>query len=95
MELSEELKREGLMREVVRQVQSARKEAGLNIDDRISLQLLSNDESLLRAIEDHTDTIKSETLAKQLSTTKESSESFTKQVNIEGTTLTISLALAE
>ncbi|MEO6513302.1 MAG: isoleucine--tRNA ligase [Candidatus Saccharimonadales bacterium] len=93
-ELSDELKREGLMREIVRQVQSARKEAGLNVDDRIALQLLSSDESLLHAIEEHTEIIKSETLAKKLSTANQSGESFTKHVTIEGFALTISLTLA-
>jgi isoleucyl-tRNA synthetase len=93
-ELTSELKQEGLMREIVRQVQSTRKEAGLNVDDRISLLLIADDTSLKSAIATHGDTIKAETLAKQLATSGEQSDSFSKQVAIEGASLTISLSLA-
>jgi isoleucyl-tRNA synthetase len=93
-ELTEELKREGLMREVVRQVQSARKEAGLNIDDRISLLLITDNDLLQKAINEHSGTIQSETLASQLERAGELGDSFSKQVTIEGSSLTISLGLA-
>ena len=62
-EITPELKREGYMREVIRHVQAARKAAGLNIDDRISLQLDTDDAELAQALEEHYDTIYAETLA--------------------------------
>ena len=61
--LTPELKREGLMREVIRHVQSARKKAGLQVDDRITLQLTTNDEQLRQAIDEHAEAIATEMLS--------------------------------
>ena len=64
--LTPELKREGLMREVIRHVQSARKKAGLQVDDRIELGITSSDTEIAQAVDAFADAIKSETLAVKL-----------------------------
>ena len=61
--ITDELKAEGLMREVVRQVQSARKASGLEVNDRIELRLVTETKDLAAAIEAHKDVIMNETLA--------------------------------
>ena len=63
--LDEELRREGLAREVVHAVQNARKEAGLDVADRIALALGGDDE-LLVAVREHEGYVSGETLATSL-----------------------------
>jgi isoleucyl-tRNA synthetase len=60
--LDDDLRREGLAREVVHAVQNARKEAGLEITDRISLTL-GGDEALLEAARAHEGYVTGEVLA--------------------------------
>ena len=64
--ITPELKREGLMREIIRHVQSARKKAGLQVDDRIELGITSSDSEITQAVNMFADTIKAETLAVKL-----------------------------
>jgi isoleucyl-tRNA synthetase len=62
LELDEQLRREGIAREVVRAVQEARKQAGLDVSDRIAL-VLGGDDELLAAAREHESYIAGETLA--------------------------------
>ncbi len=66
LQLDDALRREGLAREVVHAVQAARKAAGLQVEDRISLTLGGDDE-LLAATRAHEGYVAGETLATSLS----------------------------
>ena len=89
LNITSELKREGLMREIVRHVQSARKKAGLQVDDRIILQLTTNDDQLRQAINEHRATIAAETLA-----SFGESNSNRSKATIEGAEFDIALHIA-
>lgn len=64
--LTPELKREGMVREVIRHIQNARKTAGLNVDDRIKLTVESVDDEVVQAITEFSDEIARETLSTDL-----------------------------
>ena len=66
-EITEDLLHEGIARDVVRHVQSMRKSAGLEIEDRIRIYLQGGDD-LLRAIDKYADYIRNETLAESINT---------------------------
>jgi isoleucyl-tRNA synthetase len=89
LEINPELRSEGMMREVIRFVQNARKKAGLNVDDRIKLSLQTSDETLSKAIQEHLETIKSETLATSFDIA--ATYSFEESVKVDGTDLELSL----
>lgn len=80
--LTPELKREGLMREVIRHVQSARKKAGLQVDDRIELNIASSDAEITQAVDIFADTIKAETLALKLGSAADDMERY--DVKVDG-----------
>ncbi|MFQ5864436.1 MAG: isoleucine--tRNA ligase [bacterium] len=70
IELSEELRLEGLAREFVSRVQNMRKEAGFDVVDRIKIYYQSSDK-LSKAIETQAEYIRNETLAETISANSE------------------------
>jgi isoleucyl-tRNA synthetase len=91
LELDDELRREGLAREVVHAVQAARKNAGLDVEDRIALSL-AGDEALLAAAREHQDYLTGETLATSLEFDGAHDEA--ESAEIDGRLLSISVTLA-
>ena len=85
--LTDELKEEGFVRELIRFVQSARKKAGLNVDDRINLSVSAKIPTRL------VETLKAEVLAVKLS--DNDNYAYDEIVKVEGENVTISLEKAE
>jgi isoleucyl-tRNA synthetase len=85
--------REGLGREVIRRIQLARKTAGLNLDDRIDVQLAC-DAELRGAIETHHGAIRDATLSAALAIVDAPAGTFLEAAEIDGRRLTIGLSVA-
>ncbi len=92
LELDDELRSEGMAREVIRNVQTARKAASLDVDDRIKLSFSTSDTALLGAIEEHHMVIANETLADEL--TFDRGFDHKSVCKVEGASLTVSLEKA-
>jgi isoleucyl-tRNA synthetase len=90
-EITPELYREGLSREVIRHIQAARKDAGLNVDDRINLLLSTDNPDIIQTLAEFEDEIAAEVL----SVGKEvNDDSYATTVKVEGTDLHIQLIKA-
>jgi len=88
VEITPELRAEGIAREVVRAVQDLRKTSGLAVEDRIELWLEAGDASPL---ETHRDFIANETLATALTLGASTGEVASDSLRVEGETVTIAL----
>jgi isoleucyl-tRNA synthetase len=93
--IDEQLREEGFAREIVHAVQTARKSAGLEVEDRIELGL-EGDAALVRAAEAHRDYLAGETLALKLGVgdgaiIPAAERDYSDEVQIEELGLTISL----
>ncbi|MHB1389919.1 MAG: isoleucine--tRNA ligase [Thermoleophilia bacterium] len=93
--ISEELRREGLARELVHKVQNLRKQAGFEIEDLISCEL-SGSELLLSVAGEYMEFFKSETLCRQLGIgDKPRGEATVSSAEIDGEMLEIGITRAE
>ena len=64
--ITDELRRAGISREIVRAIQEARKTSGLDVADRISVYWSSTDIDVLQTMAEHGDLISTEVLALHL-----------------------------
>jgi isoleucyl-tRNA synthetase len=80
--ITDELKDEGIAREFVNRIQNLRKDSGLEVTDRIALQI-ENHSEIERAIKNNLDYICAETLAGSLELVSEISGDSAKEVEVE------------
>jgi len=66
--ISDELRKEGIARELVNRIQNIRKDSGFEVTDKIKV-ILQNDGEIQQAVEANLDYIKSETLTEELAFT--------------------------
>jgi isoleucyl-tRNA synthetase len=91
LELTEDLRREGIARDLVRLVQDARKAAGLDVSDRIRLWIEAEGD-VRAAAQEHRDRIAAETLAVEVSVGgRPDGGAFEQEATIEGTPVRASL----
>jgi isoleucyl-tRNA synthetase len=90
-EITDGLKAEGVAREVIRMVQSARKKAMFNVEDRINSKITSDSNEVIDAVKKFGAIINAETLS--VGTLQEEPE-YTETVKVEGQEVTISLSRA-
>ncbi|UCH56927.1 MAG: isoleucine--tRNA ligase [Candidatus Bathyarchaeota archaeon] len=90
VELTEELKREGLSRDIVRRIQALRKEADFEIDDEIDTYF-SGDPEVEEVFKVEGEYISTETLSRTLSRGKPPKGAYTGEFDIDGKKLRLGL----
>ena len=84
--VTEELKAEGVKRELISKIQTMRKEAGFEVTDRITVNYLTADQGVEKALTDGEE-ISSVVLADSIA--KGEVEGFKKELDINGATCTL------
>ena len=92
--VTEEQILEGLSREVIRRIQVARKNAALNLDDRIEIEVHCEGD-LKRALEKHQNDIQTETLGVSLKWSSNPQGAFVESSDVDGDAVTVGIAVRE
>jgi isoleucyl-tRNA synthetase len=94
LEVDDELRAEGIAREVVRAIQDLRKARGLAVEDRISLELRTSDAVVASALEIHEELIAREVLATTVDRSGEVTRGDGEKVVLDEGTVEIQIAKA-
>ncbi|MDD3946708.1 MAG: DUF5915 domain-containing protein, partial [Clostridia bacterium] len=90
-EINEQLMSEGIVRELIRQIQVLRKEAGFAVEQRILAEITSEDEVVSAAIDTYGQRIKQDILAHSLTSVKE--PAIQKEIAVQDYKIVVKLAL--
>ena len=88
-EISEELLQEGLAREIVRRIQTMRKEADFRIEEYINTYYQTEGPTLKKVLENFRDYIKRETLSRELVAEKPPEGAYQETFKLEGESITL------
>jgi isoleucyl-tRNA synthetase len=86
--ITRELKEEGIARELINRIQNIRKESGFEVTDKIAIRILRHDE-INSAVENFGDYICSQTLARTIVPVDEMKEGEAKTIEIDETITTL------
>ncbi len=93
LHISDELRAEGLARDVVRFIQQARKDADLNVADKIKVYIDAS-ENVVSAIDINRSYICEQTLAESINASLSSSATYVAENELDGKKITIGLKIA-
>jgi isoleucyl-tRNA synthetase len=93
MNISDDLRKEGLAREFVNRLQNLRKELGFEVSDRVDIFYRVADEDVASAFEAYSDYVKGETLANKLERT-DKIEGGTEKALLDGVEVSVSIKKA-
>lgn len=91
--ITEDLKKEGLSRDVVNRLQNLRKDQGMEVQDKIKVQYSADDQIMKTAIAEFADYIQKETQAVKLEYVEEVSNGTV--IDIDGIALTVEIEVAK
>lgn len=94
IQLTDELIKEGTVRDVIRQCQLIRKEAGYEVEQRVKMAISSEDEFVISALSEKTEYIKNELLADELCFDSLISSDLQKEVEIGDSKVTLAVVKA-
>jgi len=89
IEITDELRREGFARDVVRHIQQIRKDIGLEIQNHIRVSYQTGNDDLNAAIREHHDYIRRETLCDEMTGVRELSGENAQEIKIGAALLTL------